>query len=93
MRKHERKNKVYVGFIDLEKTYERINRKTLWKVLRVYGVGGKLFSGINSMYAENADSLACVRVEGGEIERFRIDSGMGEGVSCLVCFSKYIWTQ
>ena len=30
----EKKRKVYVGFINLEKTYARINRKAVWQVLR-----------------------------------------------------------
>ena len=42
----------------------------------MHDVGGKLFSGIKSMYA---DSSACVRVKGGESERFRIDSGVRQG--------------
>ena len=54
---------MYVGFIDLEKAYDRVNREALWQVLRMYDVGGKLLSGIKSMYV---DSLACVRVKGGE---------------------------
>ena len=40
MRKYERKNAVYVGFIDLEKAYDRINREALWQVLRMYDRGG-----------------------------------------------------
>ena len=63
MRKHGRKNIVYVGFMDLEKAYNRVNREALWQVLRMYDVGGKLLNGINSMYV---NSLACVRVKGGE---------------------------
>ena len=42
MRKHERKNRVYVGFMDLEKAYDRVNREALCQVLRMYDVGGKL---------------------------------------------------
>ena len=38
--------RVYVGFMDLEKAYERVNREALWQVLRMYGVGGKLLNGI-----------------------------------------------
>ena len=38
----------------------------------MYDVGGKLLSGIESMYV---DSSACVRVNGGENEWFRTDSG------------------
>ena len=43
----EKKCRVYVGFI--EKVYDRVNREALWKVLRIYDVGGKLLSGIKSM--------------------------------------------
>ena len=30
---------MHVGFIDLEKVYDRFNRETLWQVLIMYGVG------------------------------------------------------
>ena len=33
------KNKLYVGFIGLEKVYDRFNREALWQVLRMYDVG------------------------------------------------------
>ena len=46
MRKHGRKNVVYVGFIDLEKPYDMVNWEALWKVMRMYDVGGKLLNGI-----------------------------------------------
>ena len=59
------------GFIDFKKTYDKNNRETLWQVLRMYDVGGKLLGGINSMYV---DSLACIK--GDESKQFRIDSGM-----------------
>ena len=41
--------RVYVGFMDLEKAYDRINREALWQVLRMYEVGGKLLNGIKSV--------------------------------------------
>ena len=50
----------------------RVNKEALWQVSRMYDVSGKLFSGIKSMYV---DSLACVRVRGGESDRLRKDSG------------------
>ena len=37
---------VYVGIIDLEKAYDRVNREAMWQVLRMYDMGGKLLSGI-----------------------------------------------
>ena len=52
---------MYVGFIYLEKAYDRVNREALWQVLRMYDVGVNL-SQIKSMYV---DSSACVRLKGG----------------------------
>ena len=41
-------------FIDLEKAYDRVSREALWQVLRMYVVGGKLLSGIKSMYVDSS---------------------------------------
>ena len=46
-----------MGFLDLEKAYDRVNREALWQVLRMYNVGGKLLNGIKGMYIS---SLAIV---------------------------------
>ena len=37
-----------MGFIDLKKAYDRVNRDVLWQVLRMYDVGRKLFGGNKS---------------------------------------------
>ena len=37
----EKKCRVYEGFMDLEKVYDRVNREALWQVLRMCYVGGK----------------------------------------------------
>ena len=52
----------YIGFMDLERVYDRVNRETLWQVLRMYDVVGKLLSEIKGMHV---DSLACIRVKWG----------------------------
>ena len=52
-----------MGFMDLEKGYDRVNRESLWQVLRMHDVVSKLLNGMKSMYF---NSLACVRVKGGE---------------------------
>jgi hypothetical protein len=57
----EKKNKLYLGFMDLQQAYDRVNREALWQVLVIYGVGGRLLNGIKSMYD---DSEACVRING-----------------------------
>src|ERR1041384_409583 len=53
--------KVFAVFVDLEKAYDRVNRRELCQVLCEYGVRGKLLDGLRAMY-EN--SKACVRVDG-----------------------------
>ena len=35
--------------MDLEKSYDRVNRDVLWYVLKMNDVGGKLLSAIKSM--------------------------------------------
>ena len=64
---------MYVGFMHVEKEYDRVNREALWQVLRMYDVDGELLIGIKSIYV---NSLVCVRVKGSKSECFRIDSGM-----------------
>ena len=61
----EKKCRVYVGFMDLEKLYDTVNREALWQILRMYDVGGKL---LNSIKSTHVNSLARVRVEEGESE-------------------------
>jgi len=72
----EKGKNVYLGFMDLEKAYDRVNREALWQVLRMYGVRGKLLNGIKSMYEE---SKACVRVKGQLSAWFEIKSGVRQG--------------
>ncbi len=31
---------MYAAFMDLEKAYDRVDREALWRVLKIYGVGG-----------------------------------------------------
>ena len=57
---------VYVGFKDLEKVYNKVNRKALQQVLRIYDDRGKLLGEIKSTYV---DSLTCFRVNEGESDR------------------------
>ncbi len=44
----EKDRKQFAAFMDLEKAYDRVDRKGLWDTLRVYGVGGQLLEGIRS---------------------------------------------
>ena len=73
MRKHESKNIVYVGFMDLEKANDRVDREALWQVLRIFDVGGKLLNG-------NKSSMSSLcQTKGDESEWFRTDSSVRHG--------------
>ena len=50
---------LYMAFIDLEKAYDRVDRRALWKVMELYGVGEKLRKVVESM---NEGGKACVRI-------------------------------
>ena len=65
-----------MGFMDLEKAYNRVNREVLYQVMRMYDVGGKLLNSIKSMHV---NSLAFIRIKGGESEYFSIDSDVRQG--------------
>ena len=65
-----------MGFIDLEKAYDRVDREALWQMLRIYDVGDKLLSRIKSIYVEN---LACVRVKGSAMKEYDLNEVRKEG--------------
>ena len=56
---------MYVGFMDLGKTYDMVNREAIWQVQRMHDVDVKLLNGF---------TLASFRVKGDKRERFNIDS-------------------
>ena len=39
-----------MGFIDLETVYDRVNMKSLWQMLRMLDMGGRLLNEIESTY-------------------------------------------
>ena len=64
MHTHVEENKIFGKWreeLNFEKAYDGVNREVLWQVLRMYDLGGKLVSAINSIYV---DSSACVRIKG-----------------------------
>ena len=84
------KCRVYVDFMELEKAYDKVNREELWRVLRIYDVGGKLLNGVKSIYV---NSLACVKVKRGESEYLGSIVVWDRGVSCPLSSSMYTTRQ
>ena len=64
---------VFRVFMDLEKAYDTIDRHGMWKMLRMYGVGGKLLKAVQSFYL---DSKVCVRVGNCVSEWFPVNVGL-----------------
>ena len=68
--------KLYLLFIDFEKAFDSVDRDTLWKILKYYGVPDKLVKMIIALYE---DSECCVRTENGDTRFFKIMSGVKQG--------------
>ncbi|VDP61978.1 unnamed protein product [Schistosoma curassoni] len=54
---------LYINFIDYEKAFDSVDRRTLWKFLRHYGVPEKIVNTIRNSY----DGLQCKVVHGGQL--------------------------
>ncbi|WP_435362545.1 reverse transcriptase domain-containing protein, partial [Klebsiella pneumoniae] len=58
---------------------DRVDREGLWRVLRIYGVGGELLSAVKSMYE---GARAAVRVDNELSEFFSLNVGLKQG--CVI---------
>ena len=69
----------YINFIDQEKALDSVDRHTLWKLLRHYGVPVKIVSLIQCIYQD----MGCRVVHAGQTsETFQVKTGVGQG--CLL---------
>ncbi|VDP27037.1 unnamed protein product [Schistosoma margrebowiei] len=70
---------LYINFIDYEKAFDSVDRRTLWKLLRYYGVPEKIVNIIRNSY----DGLQCKFVHGGQLtDAFQVRTGVRQG--CLL---------
>lgn len=70
---------LYVNFVDYEKAFDSVDRETLWRLLRHYGVPTKLVSIIKNSY----DGMQCRVIHEGQFTRqFQVRSGVRQG--CLL---------
>ncbi|VDP04154.1 unnamed protein product [Schistosoma margrebowiei] len=76
--KIEWNSSLYINFIDYEKAFDSVDRTTLWKLLRHYGVLQKIVNIIQSSY----DGLHCKILHGGQwTKSFEVKTGVRQG--CL----------
>ena len=70
---------LYVNFIDYEKAFDSVDRETLWKILRHYGVPEKLTNIIRNTY----EGLTCRVIHEGQLtDAFYVRTGVRQG--CLL---------
>ena len=67
---------MFVAFVDMEKPYDRVNRRKLFEVMRCYGIHDKLMTVIERVYEDNK-----VKFELGDIVTgwCASDSGVRQG--------------
>lgn len=73
---NRRPKRTYCCFIDIQKAYDRVWRKGLWKKLQDYGLRGKMWRMLQKIY-ENVES--CVQVNGKKSRFFPIKVGLRQG--------------
>ncbi|CAH8563469.1 unnamed protein product [Schistosoma rodhaini] len=70
---------LYINFIDYEKAFDSVDRTTLWKLLRHYGVPEKTVNISRNSYA----GLNCEIVHGGQLtDSVEVKTGVKQG--CLL---------
>ncbi len=72
----ERGGALFLGFLDLEKAYDRVNRAKLFEVLREYGFGEGVVKVIENIYSGSEVKFAWNGVETGWLET---KSGVRQG--------------
>ena len=84
---------LFTCFVALEKTYDRVPRDKLWKILQEYGVGGQLLRAIKSFYCWPE---VCVGINGKQSKPFHVGVVLpqgcsGKGAFCYLSFSLFAW--
>ena len=70
---------LYVNFIDYEKAFDSVDRTTLWKLMRHYGIPPKITNLIKNSY----EGLTCRVVHSGKLtDQFEVKTGVRQG--CLL---------
>ena len=82
------KQKLYCCFVDFKKALNLVPRHTLWSTLQHQGMGGKVLTFLQSMYAANK---ACVLTRDGSTGLFDCSIGVKQGCPASpLLFSLYL---
>ena len=82
------RKKVHLGFVDVSKAYDSVNRKILWRILKSLGIGGSFLETLKSMYSD--DSVRCT-VNGVTTQSVFLRRGLRQGCSLSpLLFALYI---
>ena len=71
-----KKKNLYMGFIDLEKAFDRVPRQVLWWAMRKVGVEEWIIDIVKAMYS---NSKSRVRVNGSYSDQFDVRVGVHQG--------------
>ena len=70
---------LYINFVDYEKAFDSVDRETLWKVLRHYGVPKTIVNMIKNSY----EGMSCRVIHEGQLTKnFEVRTGVRQG--CLL---------
>ena len=53
----EKKEEIFIAFIDRDKAYDRVNRSDMWRVLQLYEVHVRGFYGNSELEKKNVNCL------------------------------------
>ena len=82
------KSPVHLGFIDITKAYDSVNRELLWRKFSLLGINGKFLDTLKSMYTEDTvDSV----INGVTTRKIYLKRGLRQGCSLSpLLFNLYI---
>ena len=70
---------LYINFVDYEKAFDSVDRKSLWRLLRLYGVPEKITNIIRNSY----EGMTCRVIHGNQVtDAFQVKTGVRQG--CLL---------
>ncbi|XP_073695611.1 uncharacterized protein [Garra rufa] len=76
---------LYINFVDYEKAFDSVDRGTLWKLLRHYGIPAKVVNLIKSSY----EGITCRVIHKGQLTNsFQVKTGVRQG--CLLSPSLFL---